>query len=109
MEMIYLTRLCFLRISGGIVCVREKLLSAWNAGMAEVTLEKSVKHQFVMFETGVKQFGIDIAATDSIVKMQRIAAVPQAPSFVEGVTNLRGIVIPVIDLHERFGIMQTEG
>jgi purine-binding chemotaxis protein CheW len=51
---------------------------------------------------------VDIAAVDGIVKMQPITAVPHAPGFVEGVTNLRGEVLPVIDLRKRFGLPQGE-
>ncbi len=60
--------------------------------------------QFVIYQLAGEQFGVDIAAVESIIKMQEIAAVPQAPEFVEGVTNLRGEVLPVIDLRKRFEI-----
>jgi len=51
---------------------------------------------------------VDIAVVDGIVKMQQITAVPHAPSFVEGITNLRGEVMPVIDLRKRFGLPQAD-
>jgi purine-binding chemotaxis protein CheW len=51
---------------------------------------------------------VDIAAVDGIVKMQQITAVPHTPSFVEGITNLRGEVLPVIDLRKRFGLPQGD-
>ena len=60
--------------------------------------------QFVIYQLAGEQFGVDIAAVESIIKMQEIAAVPQVPEFVEGVTNLRGEVLPVIDLRKRFEI-----
>jgi len=63
-----------------------------------------VTKQFVIYQLAGEQFGVDIAAVESIIKMQEIAAVPQAPEFVEGVTNLRGEVLPVIDLRKRFEI-----
>lgn len=64
--------------------------------------------QFVIYQLAGEQFGIDIGAVESIIRMQEISAVPQAPDFVEGVTNLRGEVIPVIDLRKRFEIPLAE-
>jgi purine-binding chemotaxis protein CheW len=64
--------------------------------------------QFVIYGLAGEQFGVDIAAVESIIKMQTIAAVPQAPDYVEGVTNLRGEVLPVIDLRKRFAIPVTD-
>ncbi len=63
-----------------------------------------MSQQFVIYQLAQEQFGVDIAAVESIIKMQGISAVPQAPEFVEGITNLRGEVLPVIDLRKRFGI-----
>jgi purine-binding chemotaxis protein CheW len=59
-------------------------------------------HQLVIFELANEYYGVDIATVESIIKMQPITVVPHAPSFVEGVTNLRGKVLPVIDLRKRF-------
>ncbi len=60
-------------------------------------------YQIVIFELASELFGLQIAAVESIIKLQPITQVPHAPSFVEGVTNLRGNVLPVIDLRKRFG------
>ncbi len=67
-----------------------------------------MENQLVVFNLGNENYGVDIAAVDGIVKMQPITAVPHAPSFVEGITNLRGEVLPVIDLRKRFGLPQRE-
>lgn len=64
--------------------------------------------QFVIYQLADELFGVEIAAVESIIKMQKIAAVPKAPDFVEGVTNLRGEVLPVIDLRKRFAIPISE-
>jgi len=64
--------------------------------------------QLVVFNLSNEDYGVDIAAVDGIVKMQAITAVPRAPSFVEGITNLRGEVLPVVDLRKRFGLPQGE-
>jgi purine-binding chemotaxis protein CheW len=66
-----------------------------------------MEQQLVIFELGEENFGVDIAVVESIIKMQALTKVPHAPGFVEGVTNLRGTVLPVIDLRKRFG-METQ-
>ncbi|MEW5958862.1 MAG: chemotaxis protein CheW [Chloroflexota bacterium] len=63
-----------------------------------------MENQLVVFKLANEHYGVDIAAVESIIKMQGITAVPRAPEFVEGVTNLRGTVLPVIDLRKRFGL-----
>jgi purine-binding chemotaxis protein CheW len=61
-------------------------------------------NQIVVFELNAEQYGVNIAVVESIIKMQPITQMPHAPAFVEGVTNLRGKVLPVIDLHKRFNL-----
>jgi purine-binding chemotaxis protein CheW len=63
--------------------------------------------QIVVFELGDERYGLDIATVYEIIRHQPITAVPPAPAFVEGVINLRGRIIPVVDLRDRFGM--TEG
>ena len=63
-----------------------------------------MENQLVVFNLANEYYGVDIGTVDGIVKMQQITAVPHAPSFVEGITNLRGEVLPVIDLRRRFGL-----
>jgi purine-binding chemotaxis protein CheW len=64
--------------------------------------------QMVVFELATEQYGVDISAIDGIIKMQAITRMPHAPAFLEGITNLRGTVVPVIDLRRRFGLEQRE-
>ena len=64
--------------------------------------------QIVVFELGSENFGVEIASVESIIKMQPITQLPHVSSFVEGVTNLRGKVLPVIDLRKRFGLAPQE-
>ena len=66
------------------------------------------ENQLVVFELAGENYGLDIAAVDGIIKLQDITAVPHAPDFVEGVTNLRGTVLPVIDLRRRFGLPEAD-
>jgi purine-binding chemotaxis protein CheW len=69
-----------------------------------ITTEK----QMVLFELGSEIYGLDIAAVHEIIRMQPITRVPKAPIYVEGVINLRGKVIPVIDMRKRFGLEKVE-
>lgn len=66
-----------------------------------------MENQFVVFKVNDEAYGVDIATVESIIKMQAITAVPHAPAFIEGVTNLRGTILPVMDLRKRFGIETT--
>ena len=62
--------------------------------------------QIVGFRIGNETYGVRIGAVREIVRVPEITAVPSAPDTVEGVINLRGKIIPVMDLRKRFG--QTE-
>jgi purine-binding chemotaxis protein CheW len=67
-----------------------------------------MENQFVVFDLGSEDYGVPISSVESIIKVQQITKVPHAPSFVEGVTNIRGKVLPVIDLRKRFDIEAKE-
>jgi len=60
--------------------------------------------QLVTFTIGHEEFGVDILAVQEIIRTMEITKVPKAPHFVEGVINLRGKVIPIIDLRSRFNM-----
>ena len=64
--------------------------------------------QFILFKLTGEYYGVDIAAIESIIKMQLITAVLHSPHSVEGVINLRGVVLPVLDLRRRFGLPQQK-
>ncbi len=64
--------------------------------------------QLVSFKIGPEEFGVDITKVQEINRMVDITKVPQAPAFVEGVINLRGKVIPIIDLRKRLGVAHQE-
>ncbi|MAT42918.1 MAG: chemotaxis protein CheW [Anaerolineaceae bacterium] len=63
-----------------------------------------MERQLVVFELADENYGLDITTVESIIKMQPITKMPHAPKFVEGITNLRGMVVPVMDLRRRFGL-----
>jgi purine-binding chemotaxis protein CheW len=58
--------------------------------------------QVACFQLGDDIYAVDIMRIKEIIRPQKLAMLPKAPSFVEGVLNLRGAVIPVIDLRKRF-------
>jgi purine-binding chemotaxis protein CheW len=60
--------------------------------------------QIVVFALGEERYGLEISTVYEIIRQQPITAVPQAPASVEGVINLRGRIIPVVDLRDRFGL-----
>lgn len=66
------------------------------------------ERQLVVFQLGAEFYGVDIARVHEIIRLQTITRVPRAPAFVEGVINLRGKVIPVVDLRRRFGLESSE-
>lgn len=64
--------------------------------------------QLVTFRIGEEEFGVNILQVQEIIRMLDVTKVPKAPDFVEGVINLRGKVIPIIDLRKRFGLPARE-
>jgi purine-binding chemotaxis protein CheW len=63
-----------------------------------------MEEQLVVFELNNESYGVDVKQVQSIIPMQEIVTVPGAPTFIEGVVNLRGAVIPVVDLRNRFNL-----
>lgn len=70
--------------------------------------QSSQEEQIVVFQLMEQVYGIDINSVYEIIRMEAITKIPRAPHFVEGVINLRGRIIPVIDLGLRFGLGQAE-
>jgi purine-binding chemotaxis protein CheW len=67
------------------------------------------EEQLVVFRLGQEEFGVPIDSVQEIVRVpEALTRVPQAPAFVEGVINLRGAVLPVIDLRRRLGLEAIE-
>ena len=67
-----------------------------------------MQNQYVSFNLSSEQYAIPIQYVEAIIKMQKLTHMPQAPAYVEGVTNLRGAVLPVIDLRKRLGLPAEE-
>lgn len=79
--------------------------------MNETTTNQGAKDellQLVSFTIGEEEFGVDILKVQEINRMVEITRVPNAPEYVDGVINLRGKVIPIINLRRRFGMPRKE-
>lgn len=66
--------------------------------------EDSMKNRYLTFRVGDENYGIEICCVTEIVSMQKVTEVPDMPDFIKGVINLRGQVIPVIDVRSRFSL-----
>ena len=80
--------------------------------MAEMTMdnEQSVDDllQLVIFQLAGEEFGVEIMQVQEIIRMPEITRIPQSPEYVEGVINLRGKIIVVINLDTRFNLNSKE-
>lgn len=64
--------------------------------------------QYVVFKLGKEEYGVDIKKVTTIERMMQIARVPKTPDFIKGVINLRGEIIPIMDLRLRFNMPVSE-
>lgn len=64
--------------------------------------------QFVVFKLANEEYGIDILRVKTIEKMSSITRVPKTSTYVKGVINLRGEIVPIIDLREKFNLKYYE-
>ena len=70
--------------------------------------EDTMKDKYLTFHLAGEDYGLDIAFVTEIIGIQRITEVPDMPNFVKGVINLRGKVIPVMDVRLRFVLPERE-
>jgi purine-binding chemotaxis protein CheW len=75
---------------------------------ATLTQTKAKAGKYLTFALGKEEFGIAILKVREIIGHMTITAVPQMPGYVKGIVNLRGQVIPVVDLRSRFGMETKE-
>lgn len=72
--------------------------------MEKLEEESMTRYEFMTFQMGKEFFGISIEYVDEIVAMQPITLIPETPDYVKGLINLRGKIIPVIDVRMKFGM-----
>jgi len=65
-------------------------------------VSKTESRQLVTFQLGEELYGVNIMDVKEIVRVQAIRTIPNAPTYVEGIFNLRSEIIPIINLHKRF-------
>jgi purine-binding chemotaxis protein CheW len=84
-------------------------VDASRASMPQADLESFDRSsEFINFAVGVEQYGVDIMSVREIKEWSNVTHLPKQPDYVRGVLNLRGIVLPIIDLRCRFGQGLTE-
>ena len=64
--------------------------------------------QFISFSIGEEEYGLELLRVKEVIRIREITWLPKAPSFVKGIINLRGDVIPIIDLRDKFGLEAKE-
>lgn len=72
----------------------------------ETQLESTV--QFLSFTLGDEEYGVDILSVQEIRSWEPVSRIPNVPVYEKGVVNLRGAIVPIIDLRERFNLPHTE-
>lgn len=75
---------------------------------AESFSEEDQLMQLVGFKIGTELFGVSILMVQEIIRSAPITTVPNSPDFIEGIINLRGNIVPVIDLRKRLNIFNKE-
>ncbi|ATM96343.1 purine-binding chemotaxis protein [Yersinia frederiksenii] len=74
------------------------------AGLATVTklAGETVGQEFLIFTLGAEEYGIDILKVQEIRGYDQVTRIANTPTFIKGVTNLRGVIVPIIDLRVKF-------
>ena len=83
-------------------------LQASPSRHAVAEVAQAAQQQFLTFRLGTERFAISIQAIREIIEFPGMTSIPLTPAFLSGVINLRGAVVPVIDLSVRFGRAKTE-
>lgn len=76
--------------------------------MVAVANMDTARHQYLTFMLADEEYGVDILTVQELRGWQETTPIPNAPSYVLGVINLRGVVIPIVDLRDRFGLERME-
>lgn len=79
-----------------------------QAAVAAVAAMAESARQFITFTLDAQEYGVDIMLIREIKGWTETTALPQAPAHVRGVINLRGVIVPIIDLRTRFGMGTTQ-
>lgn len=72
---------------------------------AKAAVRESVL-EVLVFDLGGEQYGVDILKVQEIRGLEKVTPIPRAPDYLKGVMNLRGVVVPVVDLRVKFGLAE---
>lgn len=88
----------------------QEVLAKMKENIQDQTAGRAVQREgkYLTFSLGSEEYGLEILKVKEIIGIMNITAVPQTPKYVKGVINLRGKVIPVIDLRLKFGMNGME-
>jgi purine-binding chemotaxis protein CheW len=79
-----------------------------RAGASRPTAAAGANQQYITFTLGQQDYGVDIMVVREIKGWTETTSIPNAPHFIRGVINLRGIIVPIMDLRARFGMELTK-
>ncbi|MHD0644704.1 chemotaxis protein CheW [Pseudomonas aeruginosa] len=72
------------------------------------TVNAGANQEFLVFSLGAEEYAVDILKVQEIRSYDNVTPIPNAPTFIKGVTNLRGNIVPIIDLRLKFNLAQAE-
>ena len=75
---------------------------------AVVVEEDTVRHEFLSFQLGTEEYAIDILKVQEIRGYEQPTSIANAPPFIKGVINLRGVIVPIVDLRIKLGLGSVE-
>lgn len=79
-----------------------------NQTEQQVKKTQATSAQFLSFTLGREEYGVDILRVQEIRSWEPVSRIPNVPSYEKGVVNLRGAIVPIIDLRERFGLGHSQ-
>lgn len=77
------------------------------SGSSSALAEDDNRHEYLLFRLGEEDYGIEILKVQEIRNYDRVTRIANTPDFIRGVTNLRGVIVPIIDLRIKFALEST--
>jgi purine-binding chemotaxis protein CheW len=77
---------------------------AIHSALREAPLERDQVVELCAFRVGDEKYALDLSRVEEVIRPPRPARIPREPAFIEGVFNLRGAIVPIVDLRKRFGL-----
>ena len=91
----------------GTILVWEINMKLAERKMQDTNTDEAVD-QYLTFKLAGEEYGVDILGVQEVKVWTGVTVLPNTPSYIKGVLNLRGVIVPIIDLRERFGIESTD-